>query len=172
MNSPSIYIPGYAGRLFINGQAFAFSQAGIKETVDKLVTTNSEGAGNLLTIGNPAPGGGVAPTGNTSPTINGLIPVPGFHTSISGNNIITFNATEVTWDLNNNPFNLPFGPGAFPFLTGNYCSIQFYVTKLGGFNIWIPVFHILESDITADAVNLEPFTFNGVSTGPFYHLTS
>jgi hypothetical protein len=131
-------IPGYLGRLFVNGRAFAFVMADVDDQADTPRTTNSEGAG-------PA-----------------AIPAPGFHTNVGANRVMTATIRGAAFDTSNNPFGGPF------LLLGNQIiSLQLFANGLGGLAWYAPSFRVARVSQRFDVNVLSPVDFSGESLGFF-----
>jgi hypothetical protein len=135
-----MYLPGFAGKLLINGTRFAFASLNLREAVDNVRTTNSEGQNGLA----------VATW------------VPGTHTGVNGNGAFTLTVNQPSFDPFFNWYLAPFVVGA-----GLYCSVQVLLNGPGSVSWFCPSFHVLETSQNFDAQGTggQPQSFTGEGNG-------
>lgn len=136
-------VPGWVGRLRINGAFYAYGRCRPRGRVDNLRTTNSEGYNPVI----------------------GIAAAPGFHTSLNGNSVMTLDVTQVTYDpaLAFNPFLAPYN-----IFDGAYVSVAWYPAGIA-FGFWsCASFHIIECGNDSDVNGLTPFDFTGEGNGAWF----
>jgi hypothetical protein len=134
------YVTGWQAKLTINGMRMHFSRIDWDGATDNQRTTNSEGY------------------------ITGVLPaalgVPGFHTSVGGNRVLTMTFSDVSFDPQNNLFLPPYL--IFP---DSVIAVGVFFDAIGGRGIAAPLFHVLRYNGSLDVGALQPLSFSGETLG-------
>jgi hypothetical protein len=135
-----MYLPGFAGKLLINGARFAFASLNLRESFDNIRTTNSEG-NNGLAVGTW---------------------FPGAHTSITGNGVFSLTVNTPSFDTTANWYLAPWVVKA-----GLFCSVQILVAGPASVSWFCASFHVLETTQNFDAqgTGAMPLSFSGEGNG-------
>src|SRR5215471_13077840 len=132
-----MYIPGYVGKLIINGARCKFRRLRIRGQTRGINGNNSEG------IGQP-------------------VPTPGFDVEFNGASRVEVDFEDVSFDPAANLFLPPFNVGA-----GEFIQIQIFPDDIGGVSYLMPSFRVAEVDHTIDCApeGAQPLSFRGAGNG-------